>query len=140
MLPTRTPLLFVLGVACTLLASLAGFQAAQAQQQEVRDTAAAIEERILPSEVTLENHDAFMDQLHRDLPLGTAKQDVEAYLARWEIPYYFLDARYGSFGNAYHAVLEDLGWYQGFTTRLNVWIHLDDTNLLREIRFRTTFF
>ena len=106
------------------------------------DPAAAEIGRILPSEVTHENLYAFQEQTRRDLPVGTAKQDVEAFLTRLNIRHTYLppDSGYLEYGNSFHAVLDDLGWYQGFAVKLYIWIHLDDTNLVREIRFRTSYF
>src|SRR5690348_6144834 len=45
---------------------------------------------IPPDEVNLENLPLFEAQLRRDLPVGTAKEDVEAYLTRWTIRHSFV--------------------------------------------------
>lgn len=128
-----------LAVASSGALSVSFPQSAIAQTTQARVTAAT-DERILPSDVTMDNHEAFQEQMRRDLPLGTAKADVEAYLTRWRIPYDFFGPNYGALGNSFHAVVEDLGMYHGYTPRLSAWIYLDDANLVREIRFHLRVF
>ena len=135
----RSWLLLTAAIACAGLLILMPTQSANAQEQQEAETSLLTEERILPNEVTLDNLEAFQEQMRRDLPVGTPKADVGAYLARWDISHHFFGTNYGSLGNSFHAVLEDLGIYHGYTPRLNAWIDLDDTNLVREIRFHLKF-
>ena len=90
----------------------------------------------------MENVEAFQEQVRRDVPLGTAKADVEAYLTRWDIPHQYIGPRasYPPLGNSFYGLLEDIGYYHGFTPSLNVRIFLDDTNLVREIKLFIKFF
>ncbi|WP_299398877.1 hypothetical protein [Pelagibius sp.] len=135
---TRRGWLLAVGAATSL--GLLAIQSAVAQEHQAADAPAVADERIPPSEVTLENRDAFQEQVHHDLPVGTPKKDVETYLTDLDIAHHFFDGHYGGLGNSFHAVLEDLGMYHGFKPRLSVWIYLDDKDLVREVRFHTKYF
>jgi hypothetical protein len=47
---------------------------------------------IRPRDVTMTNVEAYEQQVVKDLPMGTPKKDVEAYLAREKIGGFFVDA------------------------------------------------
>ena len=96
--------------------------------------------RIGASEVKLANLDAFKTQLQHDLPIGTPKDEVETYLTRGEFRHLFLDNPvYGQYDKTFQVVLLDIGSRLGFTTTLNIWIHLDDGDRVREIAFRLQY-
>ena len=128
------------GIAGAGLIGFLALHSVTAQDHQAVDTPAVADQRIPPSDVTLENLEAFQEQVRYDLPVGTAKRDVEEYLTLWQMPHDFFGRSYGSLGNSFHAVVEDLGLYHGFIPRLSVWIYLDDKDLVREVKFRTTFF
>jgi hypothetical protein len=96
--------------------------------------------RIGASDVTLANLDAFKAQLQQDLPIGTPKHEVETYLTRGGFRHLFLDNPvYGQYHKTFQVVLLDIGSRLGFTTTLNIWIHLDDGDRVREIAFRLQY-
>lgn len=93
--------------------------------------------RILPSMVNLSNVEAFKEQTKRDLPPGTPKAAVEAYLTRWKIRCSFVppSGLFKRFANSYHCSLRDIGLRAIFWAWLSIWIHLDNDDKLREIKF-----
>ena len=95
-------------------------------------------ERILTADVTLSNVDAFKEQVRRDLPLGTKKGEVDAYLKRWNFRYDFFEPNpvYGRNGNSFQAVLQDIGYRLIFPVDLLIRIHLDGNDEVSEIFFR----
>ena len=54
--------------------------------------------RIAWHELRSSNHERFLEQLSAALPIGTSKEDVDAYLARENIPY---DYRVDASGSTY---------------------------------------
>src|SRR5216684_1701933 len=57
--------------------------------QQVRSAITTRDERILPSQVSLPNVETFQAQMRRDLPVGTPKEAVEAYLNQLKFRYEF---------------------------------------------------
>jgi len=90
--------------------------------------------RMLAKEVRLSNVDAFEAQLRRDLPLGTSKADVEAYLAQLNIRHAYVGPH-----NAYQAVIDDIGMRQGFQASLDIWVSLDADEKVKEIRLHVQY-
>jgi len=96
---------------------------------------------ILPSDVTLANVEAFQEQMQRDLPVGTAKQDVEAYLTHWEIPHTYIggDPANLEYANSFHAALSDIGSRNFLRASLSIWITHDQDDKLRDIWFSVRY-
>lgn len=95
-------------------------------------------DRILPSQVTLSNLEAFKEQVRRDLPLGTPQANVEAYLRRWNIPYDFFGPLpiYGPDGNSFRGKLSNIGRLDGYEVDLAIWIYLDANEKVERVEFR----
>ena len=133
--------LLILGVIC--LASLASSYAADRDFHEEPTNAMASNnfERILPNQVTLSNVGLFEEQMRRDLPPGSSKVAVESYLTHWSIRHSFVPpgAIYGPDGNAFFAILEDIGKRNIFTASLAIRVHLDEYENVREIVFRVDY-
>ena len=110
-----------------------------AYAQEAHNSTAMTEKRISPSEVTLSNLDAFEAQMRRDLPIGTPKQDVEAYLTQSKIRHGFTEGRSGPFGPLFQATIENIGRRVVFTASLAIRIHLDPDGKVDEITFRVEY-
>lgn len=66
-------------------------------------------ERISPKDVTWENVPIFEEQVRRDVPIGTATDDVLSYLRRQEIKHTFHIPDKTVNKNTILAVLENLG-------------------------------
>jgi hypothetical protein len=96
--------------------------------------------RIGPNEVTVANVDAFKAQFQHDLPIGTPKDEVETFLTRSGFRHLFIGDHIGvEFDNTFQVVLLDIGLTLGFTTTLNIWIHLDQADKVRSIDFRLQY-
>ncbi len=137
----RAASLFAYMVACAGLLGVLLVQTSCASEPKRENNVAVSGERILPDQVNLANLEAFEEQMRHDLPVGTAKKDVETYLNRWRIRYGFIDSApiYGPDGNSFHAVLENIGKRSIFTARLSIWIRLGENEEVREIDFRVTY-
>jgi hypothetical protein len=101
--------------------------------------AAMNEERISPSEVTLDNLEAFEAQVRRDLPIGTSKEDVEAYLTRCGLPYDFFGPSPLYDGNSFQTTIENIGMRVVFMAHLFIRIRLDQHDKVKEIFFRVDY-
>lgn len=123
---TRILLLLALGVTCALVL---GVWLVQNESEEGH---------IHPNQVTLDNMEAFEIQVRRDLPIGTDKEDVEAFLTNWSIEYEYFAPDYGSehYANSYRIVLSNIGTRVFFPASLIIYIHLDESDMIREIVFR----
>jgi hypothetical protein len=97
-------------------------------------------ERIDPAEVNLLNMGVFKQQLRNDLPLGTAKEEVEVYLDRRKLTYHFVgpEELLPSSRNTFHLLIEDVG-PPLILLYLEIRIHLSDDNKIRETEFRLTY-
>lgn len=93
-----------------------------------------------PGEVSLLNMESFKEQLRRDLPPGTTKEDAEAYLNRREIAHSFVgpDVALPSAGNVFRALIEDVG-PPFIYLYLEIRIWLDEQDKVREVAFRLTY-
>jgi len=90
-------------------------------------------ERILPSEVTSRNANAFEGQVRRDLPLGTPKSDVESYLTGWKIDHsYAPGPRYE---NTFWAAIKDVKYRGSELAWLVIRIHLNAEERVGQITF-----
>jgi hypothetical protein len=97
-------------------------------------------DRISPSEVNLSNLDLFEAQLRQDLPVRTPKQEVEAYLTRWNIPHSFADPGIGLGENTFYGTLKNIGVRAGiFMASLAIRIHLDADARVDGIKFRVDY-
>jgi hypothetical protein len=97
--------------------------------------------RIASSQVTLSNLEEFEKQVRHDLPLGTSKENSEAYLSQRHISHSFFgsDPIYGPDGNAILGTLENIGMRGSFRASLGIWIHLDSHAKVRNIVFRVEY-
>lgn len=96
-------------------------------------------EPILPANVTGWNCEAFITQTKHDLPPGTPRAIVQAYLDERKFPYEYVDPdlSYDPKGPAFYSDLYKIGRFLLiFDENLVVRIHLDEQNRLREIVFR----
>ena len=134
-------ILLAVGTACSGLLGSLFIQSGNASEQPKKDDVTMHRQRILPSQITLSNLTAFEAQTLRDLPTGTPRKDVEAYLTRWNIPYTFVGYGpiYGPDGNSFLAALKNIGRFNIFTADLEVWIHLDGDEKVRGVDFRVTY-
>ena len=132
---------WLLVVAAVTSLGLLVIQSAAAQEHHAADVLAVADERIHPSEVTLENVEAFQEQVRRDLPVGTAKKDVEEYLINWGIRHLYLEPVpiYGRYGNSFQCAIGYIGVRRGFDARLTFYIHLDGIDAVREISFSVKY-
>ena len=95
---------------------------------------------ISPNEVTLSNLDAFKAQMIRDLPTGTSKAEVEAYLGRSGMRCSFTDKHWpGGWGNMFHCRISNIGLRGGFTADLAIKIHLDATDQVDNVFFKVDY-
>ena len=83
-------------------------------------------DRIVPSAVTVRNVAQFERQVRDDLPIGTSKVAVEAYLTRWNIDHSF--GQSPQYANAFWGLV-----YTGETTWLQIRIDLDTEERVRNL-------
>jgi hypothetical protein len=97
--------------------------------------------RIMPSDVTLDNLSDYEAQVRRDLPIGTPKGEVEAYLDHYNIPHSFIPPNtvYPPASNSFQATLENIGVRIIFPAGLLMKIFLDDQDKVREITFHVEY-
>ena len=98
-------------------------------------------EHIPANGVNWSNMSSFQKQVEFDLPIGTSKEQVEAYLRREKIPYFFADAGYGekTGGNAFYGTLKHIGRRAGFDASLAIRIHIGASNKVDKVWFRTDY-
>lgn len=132
---------WLLAVVSLGILGLLAIQSAAAQEHQAADAPAVADARIPPSEVTLDNLEAFQEQLHRDLPVGTAKNDVEEYLMHWSIRHLYLEPFpiHGRYGNSFQCAIGYIGMRSGFPARLTFYVHLDGSDAVREITFSVKY-
>lgn len=111
--------------------------------------ACAGQTRIKPSRVTIKNHEQFMAQFKRDLPVGTPAQDVMTYLENNEILHGYRPP--GSFGAMLPSFFKEdgydrrVGFIQGrinkisnalfvFRTDLYIKIYISEEEKVLEIK------
>ena len=126
-------------VTCGVILGGLLMRVSHAQEKPSSFAAALGGKRVHPSEVSLSNVEAFEAQMRRDLPLGTPKANVEAYLKCWSIPYFFADADGTPTGNAFYGTLMKIGKKSKFTGHLAIRIFLDEEDKIREIVFRIDY-
>lgn len=116
-------------VGLSLFAILASVCAAQAQQ------------RIPANKVTLGNVEAFEKQVARDLPVGTPKDNVEAYLIHEKIThsFYSSDPIYGPDGNTFQGTIRNIGVRLIFEGDLAIRIHLNAQDKVDKVWFRIDY-
>jgi hypothetical protein len=95
--------------------------------------------RIGARQVNLSNLDAFEAQIRHDIPRGTSKKAVEAYLVRERIPHGFADASYGDAGNEFYGTLKNIGIRLGFEANLAIRVRLDGAGKVDVISFRVDY-
>jgi hypothetical protein len=112
----------------------------EARAQEIGDRVNE-STRIDPYEVNLSNLEAFKEQLRRDLPPGTPKEDVETYLTRWRIAHHFSgpNSPARSTRNIFYALIEDIAVLPIYRVSLQIDIRLDDHDSVKDIEFMTTY-
>ena len=65
---------------------------------------------------------------------------METFLSRSGFRHLFIDDHIGvDFDNTFQIVLLDIGLTFGFTTTLNIYVHLDRSDRVREIVFRLQY-
>ncbi len=98
---------------------------------------AVSQKRISPHDVSVENVEAFKAQLRDDVPKGTSKGQVRAYLARLKINYRFVDPNPIKLDDSNHfqGRIDNIGMRKGFQTSLEFWIRLDKTDAVKGIDF-----
>jgi len=101
--------------------------------------AAMNEKRISPSEVTLDNLEEYEAQVRRDLPIGTPKEDVEAYLTRCGLPYDSIGPNPLYDANSFQTTIENIGIRVIFQASLFIRIRLDQQDKVKEILFRVDY-
>ena len=77
--------------------------------------------------VRLSNAASFEAQVRPDLPLGTHRGEVDAYLAQLNITHVYVAPHH-----AYQAAISDIGMRQVFQASLEVWIVLDVNEKVRD--------
>jgi hypothetical protein len=140
--PTRRVCMLVLLGLASISAPHASFADNGNSTEPLTASEAAMnEERISPSEVTLDNLEAFEAQMRRDLPIGTSKEDVEAYLTRCGLRYDFvgLNPGYGPDANSFQTTIENIGIRVIFMAHLLIRIRLDQHDKVKEIYFRVDY-
>ena len=101
----------------------------------VENTKTMNTERILPSQVTLSNLEAFEDQVRHDLPVGTPKQE-EKTITQEGIPHFFR-RRSWPYWKYVYGTLKNLGVWKGvFMASLAIRIHIDPKERVDAIKFR----
>ncbi len=101
----------------------------------------ASQKRISPHDVSVENVEAFKAQLRSDVPKGTPKGQVRAYLARLKINYRFVDPNPIKLddSNYFQGKIDNIGMRSGFQTSLEFWIRLDKTDAVKGIEFSEVY-
>ena len=106
----------------------------------ILDAKAADAARILPSAVTLSNVETFKEQLIRDIPIGTTKGDVEAYLTKWKIVHSFVDPGSLIDENTFYGIIENIGVRMGlFPASLAIRIHVDAMDKVDRVLLRIDY-
>jgi hypothetical protein len=119
-----------IGVACACFGM--GGCAAEGTSGKLDATENQRVKRILPSEVNWStNLLAFEAQVRGDLPTGIPKQEVEAYLSREKLAFFYVDYEYKTFV----ANLENIGVRLMFRVSLQIEIHLDESERVKQIEF-----
>ena len=95
--------------------------------------------RILPKDVSLANLAAFEKQFSADLPVGTSKEAVEAYLLRWELPHEFAGRNSPADRNTFFARMENIGLRLSFPASLVIKVHLSEMDRVERIEYRTDY-
>jgi len=129
------------GVAYSLLLGMLCTRGCDANEQQRKSEMPMGRQHILSNQITISNLAVFEAQTLRDLPTGTSKKDVEAYLALWNIPHTFFgsDPIYGKDGNCFMLAFKNIGTVNIFTASLQVWIPLDENDKVRGIDFRVSY-
>ena len=97
--------------------------------------------QIAPTSVTLENVERYEEQVRQELPIGTPKEAVEAYLRRIAVTHSFVPASaVNPFGNTFNALIENIGRTAvgpGLfaNANLEIHVHLDDNERVDRIEF-----
>lgn len=94
---------------------------------------------ILASEVNLSNVKAYEAQFRHDVPIGTSKQRVGAYLAEQKIPHFFTEPNSGSGENTFYGTIKNIGSRWGFPASLAIRIHLDSHEKVDKIWFHVDY-
>jgi hypothetical protein len=107
--------------------------------KQATDTNPTRTSRILASQVTLSNVELFKLQVIRDLPIGTAKEDVESYLTSLMVEHSFADTRSLIDQNTFYGGIENIGFRLGFPGSLAIRIHVDANDKVDKVSFRIDY-
>jgi hypothetical protein len=106
---------------------------------QTNDSGSMNEKRLEPQDVTMANREEYEAQLRRDLPIGTAKRDVEAYLTRQGITHSFAGRGALVDENTVYAILKNIGQAGPFVASLAIRIQLDADDKVARIWFRVDY-
>ena len=126
---------------CLLLAAsiLSVGMAASWCQTDKIDDRALNQKRIEPDHVTIANRQIFQEQLRQDLPVGTSKKEVEAYLTRRGITHSLVRRGAPVDANTFYAIIKNIGPAGAFVASLAIRIQLDDDDKVQRIWFRVDY-
>jgi hypothetical protein len=127
----RTTALFIATVA---LAVLVGPRPLHACEHHIKAIPGSADTHQTPR-VTLAKVHLFEAQVRKDLPIGTSRHAVEAYLDRARINHHYFDSDYAVDANSIHFIIKNIGERWGYTANLQGWVYLDPHERVRVIKF-----
>ncbi len=87
------------------------------------------------------NLSSFERQVRHDLPVGTSKDAVDAYLTKLKIGHSYVGEKndFGIADHTFYTIVEDFTWFLHITVDLETEIHLDKNEKVDGIKFNVRY-